>query len=319
MNRMTHIISSLGSFLMIPTALLLMSGCRHKDIIEDIGQDGFPIVKVEYNWDETEFFRPDGLANLFYSSESYAKSYWRFDFRPSGGTMRLPKGEYDIVVFNNDTENILFSEINNLDDLTFSTSEIDTSEIPEDQLPFPPQRIYAQPDKMWATILKNIVIEESAEPQTVFLSPKRITRDYNVEMTGIENLESALRYYAVISDLTHIFKASTLEQTGVLASIGNFMQPIDDTSISTTITNFGINKESTHQKLAVYMWLADGSRKVYLYDVTDQIRQAPDSMNLMIRVKGPSLPEITPGEGGTGGEGGMDVGVDNWDFIDIEL
>ena len=41
-------------------------------------------------------------------------------------------------------------------------------------------------------------------------------------------------------------------------------------------------------------------------------------MDLVIRVKGPTLPEMKPDtEGGSGG--GLDVGVDDWDIIDIEL
>lgn len=304
---------------MIPMVICAMSGCRHKDIIEDIGQDGLPLVSVEYEWANTELYRPEGLANLFYSTHPSSQSYWRSDFRPSGGTLRLPADNYDAVAFNNDTENIIFSEIDNLNTFSLSTPEIDTSGIPDDQLPFPQQRLYRQPDRMWVALRKDIDIEESVEPQVIIFSPRRITRDYHVEMTGIEHLESALRYYAAISDLSPEFRICSLSPTGNAATVGNFMLPIDDTSISTTITNFGANPESEHQRLAVYMWLADGARKVYLYDVSDQIINAPDSMNLVIRVKGPSLPEITPGEGGSGGDGGLDVGVDNWDFIDIEL
>lgn len=304
---------------MVPLSICVISGCRHKDIVEDIGQVGLPLVNIEYDWASTELFRPDGLANLFYSTHPSSQSYWRSDFRPSGGAMRLPSDQYNVVSFNNDTENIVFSDIDIFDKFTLSTSEIDTSGIPDDQLPFPPQKLYHQPDKMWATLRRNIDIENVSKGQIISLSPRRITRDYHVEMTGIEHLESALRYYAAISDLAPEYKMASLTQTGKASTIGNFMQPVDNSTISTTITNFGVNKESEHQHLAVYMWLADGARKVYLYDITEQIMEAPDSMNLVISVKGPSLPEITPGEGGSSGDGGLDVGVDNWDFIDIEL
>ena len=319
MKKKPHIFRHMESSLLIPIAMCFFPGCRHKDIIEDIGQSGFPLVVVEYDWENHEIFRPDGMANLFYSTHESSQSYWRSDFRPSGGSLRLPADQYNVIAFNNDTENIVFSDIDNFDKFTLSTSEIDTSSIPDDQLPFPSQKLYHQPDRIWAALLNNIDIKDSSNFQTIKISPRRITREYHIEMTGIENLESALRYYALISDLSPAFKMSSLTQTGKAATVGNFMQPIDDTAISTTITNFGPNKDSHQQRLAIYMWLADGARKVYMYDVTDQIREAPDSMNLVIRVKGPSLPQITPGEGGAAGGGGLDVGVDNWDFIDIEL
>lgn len=318
MNNLRHIFKSLGSLMMIPVALCGMTSCTHKDIIEDIGQTGLPIVNVEYDWAPTEIFRPDGLANLFYSSHPESQSYWRSDLRPNGGSLRLPSDNYDVVAFNNDTENIIFTDIDNFDTFSFSSPQINTSDIPEDQLPFPPQKLYQQPDRMWAALSKDINITETSSPQTITLSPRRITRDYHNVMTGIENLESAIRYYSVVSDLSHKFSIANHCQTGPACSIGNFMQPVDKSTISTTITNFGVNRDSEQQHLAVYMWLADGSKKAYIYDVTEQIREAPDSMNLVIRVKGPSLPVITPGTGG-GGTGGMDVGVDNWDIIDIEI
>ncbi len=314
-----HIFKLLGSSMMIPLAICGTTGCRHKDIIDDIGNSMHPIVRVDYEWDNNELFRPDGLANLFYLSDSDQGNYWRSDFRPEGGNLRLPAGQYNVVAFNNDTENILFSGIDHLEQLTFSTPILDTSSIPEDQLPFPPQKLYTQPDRMWASLRKGVQVDNTLELQSLVLKPKRITREFHIEMTDIGNLESALHYYACLSDLTSSFKADEMMQTGPSVTMGNFMHPIGGSSLSSTITSFGVNKNSSEQHLAIYMWLSDGERKVYLYNVTDQIHEAPDSMNIQIKVKGPILPEIIPGEGESGGTGGMDVGVDNWDFIDIEL
>ena len=53
---------------------------------------------------------------------------------------------------------------------------------------------------------------------------------------------------------------------------------------------------------------------MFEFGVADFISDAPDPLDVHISVKGVSLPSV---EGGSGS--GMDVGVDNWDIIDIEL
>ena len=317
MHHILHIATLGGSSLMTLLMSVCLTGCTHKELIEDIGIIENPLIAVDYDWNQAETTLPDGMANLFYPIDHDPGSYWRSDFRPAGGTVRMPKGAYDAVTFNNDTENILFSDIDNISEFSFSTSPIVIGDIPAEQLPFPPQKLYGQPDRMWCDIKREIEIRSTVATDTVSFIPKRITRDYHIEMTDITNLQSALRYYAVLSDLTACYSPIKQRQTGPAVSMGGFMSPLDSSSLSSTVTSFGMASDSPHSRLAVYMWLADGERKVYLYDVTDQILQAPDSMNLVIRVKGPSLPEIKPGEGGGGG--GLDVGIDDWDFIDIEL
>lgn len=304
---------------MTATTLALMQGCTHKNLNDSPDFIGRPLVSVTYDWNTTESFLPEGMANLFYQTSSASGSYWRSDFRPEGGTVRMPAGEYNAITFNNDTENVLFSDIDNFSELTFSTSPIDIGNIPDDMLPFPPQRLFRQPDRMWSDTKTSIEIKSAILRDTVCFNPQRITRDYHIEMSDIENLKSALRYYAVISDLASSYLPASQESSGETVSMGGFMSPIDATTLSSTVTSFGMSEESTHSRLAVYMWLADGQHKVYHYDVTDQIVNAPDPMNVEIRVKGPSLPEITPGEGEGGSGGGLDVGVDDWDIIDIEL
>lgn len=315
---MRHNVWKGGLSLMVPLTLACLAGCTHKELIYDESAIGRPMIYVAYDWDPSETDLPEGMANLFHALGQGPGNYWRCDFRPSGGTVRFPTGVYDALIFNNDTENILFTDIDDFSEFTFSTSPIDTGGVPSDQLPFPSQKLYRQPDRMWSDVRYGIDIMATLTTDTIRFKPKRITRDYHIEMTDIVNLQSALRYYAVLSDLTASYSPARQRQTGPTVSMGGFMSPIDSSSISTTVTSFGMARDSSQSRLAIYLWLADGERKAYLYDVTDQIREAPDSMDLVIRVKGPTLPEMKPDpEGGSGG--GLDVGVDNWDIIDIEL
>ena len=306
-----------GLRLMIPALMGILSGCDHKDLLIDEPAILNPLITVSYDWVKTPYTLPNGMANIFYPVGHDPGSYWRSDFRPEGGMVRMPGGEYIAVTFNNDTEIVRFSGIDAISGFIFHTPPVDTGNLAADQLPFPPQRLYRQPDRMWSDTLRDINILSTSDRDSVSFHPRVITRDYHIEMTDIVNLQSALRYYAVISDLSASYSPELQQPAGDAVCMGGFMSPMDSSTIISTVTSFGMSPRSQKCRLAVYMWLADGAKKMYQYDVTDQIKEAPDSMNLVIRVKGPELPYIKPDQGDGGG--GLDIGIDDWEFVEIEL
>lgn len=66
--------------------------------------------------------------------------------------------------------------------------------------------------------------------------------------------------------------------------------------------------------LSIYAVLRDGTRRVYERDVTETVRNAPDQTDVEIRISGIEFPEIETSEGT-----GMEVGVDDWEVVEIEL
>ncbi len=169
---------------------------------------------------------------------------------------------------------------------------------------------------MWVATLTSLPLSSGA---IIDFEPRRITSDYHLKVIEIENLPSALRYYAAISGLSGQFKPSVMSSTADAVTMGGMMTPWESSTIETTVTSFGMHPEAEKIEISLYFWLADGRRQIYHYDVTDQVVTAPDPLEVMIVVKGPALPEITPGDNPGGSGGGMQVGVDDWEIIDIEL
>lgn len=78
---------------------------------------------------------------------------------------------------------------------------------------------------------------------------------------------------------------------------------------------FGPTAAEMPHTLSIYVWLADGQKQVYTYDVSDIVNSNADSLMLTIRVSGLTLPDVKPDPDG----GGMDVDIDNWTVENIEL
>lgn len=299
-------------------AAIILTACDHKELTIGPNPNDGALVKVEYSWSPTEPFRPEGMANIFYSTSRPHSGYWRYDCSPEGGATRLPADTYHVVSFNNDTENVIFEGIESFEALTFSTLRENTNGIPDNQLPSPPQKLFRQPDRMWSASECDVAL--GTDPSSsVILNPHRITCDYHLRVVEIGNLQSALRYYAAVSGLAGEYKMAVFSPAGDPVTMGGMMTPIDNSTIGVTITNFGLYPDTESVELSIYLWLADGSRKIYRYHIMEQIITAPDPHEVVIEVRGPELPEIKPGDNPGGSGSGIEVGVDDWDVIDIEL
>ena len=79
------------------------------------------------------------------------------------------------------------------------------------------------------------------------------------------------------------------------------------------LSNFGPAPENSGNLLSLYVWLLDGKKQVFTFDVSDTVGSVPPGADLAIRISGIKLPEAQ------GSTGDMQVGVDNWEYVDIEL
>ncbi|MBD5267691.1 MAG: DUF5119 domain-containing protein [Bacteroides sp.] len=308
-------------FTVLAVLAMTVAGCAHKDLImpEPNAPMGPPLT-IEYIWDRQEQFRPEGMANLFFPVDADNGRYWRFDCADIGSVTYLPIGCYNVISFNNDTEHVRFSELEAFSTITLSAYPIDISDASGEGLPVSGQPIYSQPDRVWVATSDNLNVTGIGE-ETIKLYPRRVTREYHVEVTDIENMASVASCYVALSDLAESYVPAEDMTAGRAVTMISQMSALDSSTMWGTVVNFGLCNDVGQTRLSLYMWLADGTRKVYSFEVFEQIMSAPDPMNVVIKVKGPSLPVVTPGGGdsGNGGGGGFDVGVDDWDNVDIEL
>ena len=296
----------------IALPLVAAAGCEHKGLVEREPEAAARVV-VDFGWAPAEAMRPEGMACLFFPSAGASGHYWRADCAPGGGVAYVPPGEYDVVAFNNDTRDVLFSSLEDFATVAlWATPLIPDGALPVDGLP-----LCCQPDMVWTATAERFMVTGTAA-DTLRLAPRRATRTYHVEVDEIEHRESTVNYYFAITHLAQGYMPATGAAAGSDVAMGAALEPAGSDNLTGTLLNFGPGCHHIGPRLNVYMWLADGTRRVYSYVVAEQISSAPDSMDVWIKVKGPALPEVTPG-GGTGTGGGFDVGVDDWEHVDIEL
>ena len=146
---------------------------------------------------------------------------------------------------------------------------------------------------------------------------------YTYEIRDVENMEGITQMCASLSGMsgsvfcaaeqvrreyvTLPFEASAGDETTIEGEFHTFGHYDADTDV----TRADGDAEAPH-KLVLYVWLKDGSKYYYTFDVTDQVDEAPEKRRVHIVVDGLPLPEPITG-------GDMDVAVDDWIVVNEDI
>ena len=276
-------------------------------------------VRVEFDWRHVpEGELPEGMGVFLYHLDD--EVYWRYDIRPSGGNISPQNSHYNILTYNNDAGAAIFVNIGQFNTAMASSRPTHLADgIANYTGAQPPraksagQEVMSQPDRVVADALPDVVFRTNAY-DTITFTPKPIVARYNVHIGDVSNLESAAQASMSLTNLAAGYLLATRQPLDVAATVPGSLEKSSETSLEGSILNYGCLPSATENWLAVYVWLRDGQKMVFQYDVHDQIASAPDPMNVDIYLNGIQLPSVE-----TKPEGGLDVGVDNWEIIDIEL
>ncbi len=300
-------------------ALWMSTGCDRWRILEDL--EPCANTRVEFHWNEAghpEMTDPEGMTILLYPSDH--TDYWRFELTPQGGYVDVPDGDYSIVAMNNDTRSVIFGGLDNFQGLyayTYPGSMLEA--VAEKFRGAEPPRtvsepVRQEPDPIYAAdTTENIGL--SHMEQIIHMKPRLFTPNYTVIAEEIKNIGSVSACSFSLSGLAAGKYLTTLRPMDSPVSMPGSMA-VDGNRLSGSLFNFGPASADAKHILSIYIWLNNKEKKVYNFDVSDQINKNAGRMFLTIRVSGIELPENTPG-GDMGS--GMDVDVDNWQVENIEL
>ena len=296
---------------------LLLCGCIFEYPDPSCFED--KTVNVRFDWSADTTATPEGMSVLFYPTDG--GSYWRFELRKEGGSVRIPDGEYRVLTFNNDTGTILFENQDNYGSalittrparLTDGISKTYTGSQPPRRAEEEDQPVITQPDVVWSASAGSF--HTADKPTEIILAPAPMVARYRVIADSVTNIESASAVAMAISSLSAGRVLSDGGMIPVDVTVPSAMRRTRMSTLEGGLLGFGRIEDRGQCLLSIYIILRDGSRKLYEYDVTSTISDAPDPLDVEIHVSGLHLPE-TETSGGTG----MDVGVDDWDVVEIEL
>ncbi|MDE6528913.1 MAG: hypothetical protein K2L78_07695, partial [Muribaculaceae bacterium] len=139
------------------------------------------------------------------------------------------------------------------------------------------------------------------------------------EITDVENLNGVKRMCAAMSGLAAGILVSNRQHFAEAITVPCQAVKNGNSSIGGEFLTFGLPDPHTPQTapniLHLFVWLTDGRRLEYIFDVTEQVSDAPDPLDVKILISGLSLPEAEPGHT----PGTFDPTVDGWHQVIINI
>ena len=272
------------------------------------------IVNYQYEKD------PSLMRCIFYDSYSGAFVTQAF-LPPTGGTVSLiPAREYDVLVYNFDTESTWLEDENWFHKIFASTSLIPDSfrtKLRSRATKVDEEQIVYDPDHLYVGRLNDVFIPSRSvdAPQIVLdVVCETVVESWIIEVktvTGAKNIGSMA---GVVTSLSGSNKIGHNERSTDFVSVYFDNQVIDENGVLTAKFNtFGWNGDITEpQVLSLVFTDVAGKGHVFNFDVSAQF---PDNKEQILRIN----TEIDIPEPMTSGDGGFVPKVDEWDEINTDI
>lgn len=322
------------SILIAATSSMAMNGCIYDDLKPCLGEE--VDITIVNDWALAPDADPEGIAYTFYIDG--VKDHWRFDFPGrEAGKVILPTGDYRFLMYNDDTSGVRFESGHDGTMVATSRPGHILEGLPgwsaSDTITYTREKVLICPDMMWSGSYSDVIVTydqltysdstatytsrlSENNPMQLVTRPQQIVSTYSYEIVNVENLSGVKRMCAAMSGL-----AASLCVNNGLRSSQAVTLPVKavksgDNTIAGEFFTFGLPRAARAPNLLyVFVWLTDGRRYVYEFDVTSQIVNAPDRLNVHVVVDSLSLPESIPGES----VGTFDPSVDGWTHVVVNF
>ena len=263
---------------------------------------------------------PSLMRCVFYDSQSGAFVTQAF-LPPTGGQVSLiPAREYDVLVYNFDTESTWLEQENWFHMIYASTSLIPdsfktklrsrASKVDEEQIVYDPDHLYV--GRLHDVFIPARSVE--APPVVLDIRCETVVESWLLEVRTVTGVKNIGTIAAVVTNLSESNKIAYNRRSADVVSVFFDNQVIDENGLLTAKFNtFGWTEEITEQQvLSLVFTDIAGKGHVYNVDVSDQIRNNKDQI---IRIE----IEIDIPEPMTSGDGGFVPKVDEWDEINTDI
>lgn len=292
------------AIIIIITSTIIFSSCERRDILDEPRSS----LRININWQKGQK-RSEGFFVMLYPKDKSKEVLVDF-VGTDGGIIRVPRGEYDILIHSYDYESIIVNRTNSFNSAYATTSNRKiggilkaTSE--KDEV------ILNQTDEMFYTgRFEGKTIEQANASYSVDISPIDIIIQYEYRIK-IKNSANIASVYATLSGLSGSYLLG-LQKLGA-NSVSIYSEPtFNEKWIVIKVNTFGIISGVSH-KLNLKFTLTDGSTQIESFDVTDNTSELPNGGIITLETTIISLNDVV----GSGGIGGT---VSEWgseDIIDI--
>lgn len=289
-------------------AAICAAGCCQKDLYFP-ADDTVAIVDVEFDWSHAENAAVEGMSTFFFPLSQGGK-IWNFEIAGmEGGTVALAPGDYAMVAVNNDLPGV---DLSVGDDA--SSVKVNTRLNADGTL---------RPSGMVYGAVTDVNIPGEADDQgatrhVVSATPDSLATVYNVILRDVSQAELISSIQARLSGVA---VSLDIKDNARGSGSGTVSIPIDLAAMSGSTTALGTPSGTPQFTLTLYAELKDSRRtaRSLTYDITPQVTEAPHRHNVYVILSGLSFDTEEPEQPGEGEGVGMDVGVDGWSSITIDL
>ena len=308
------------TYILLALLCILPSSCKRRPLTT---ADYMVIVNLEIDKDivnHTVEKDPSLMRCIFYDSESGAFVTQAFLPATGGQVSLIPAREYDVLVYNFDTESTWLENENWYNKIYASTSLIPDSfrtKLRSRATKGDEELIVYDPDHLFVGRLNDVFIPArsvDAPPVILNIECETVVESWLLDVrtiTGVKNIGSIA---AVITSLSGSNRIGPNERSSEYVSVYFDNQVIDENGILTAKFNtFGWTKSINEpQVLSLVFTDVAGHGHVYNFDVSNQF---PDNKEQIIRI----VTEIDIPEPMTSGDGGFVPKVDDWDEINTDI
>ena len=265
------------------------------------------VWKPEYgvSYDELRPKEPEGVRIHIFNEDNKTETVR--NLTKSNSTVRFTEeGHYDVLLYNNDTEYIVFEGLESFHSAHATTRGSSRS------------RVVNPPDMLFAAYMDSIAVERSSQTDTMKVTLKPLVYTYLLRFEfseGAEELSLASGALDGVASRVNLSNGSTTSDVGTIGfdcTVGHF-------GVQALVKSFGIpdypnpHYARSNRQCDAYLevGLKDGTVKQFKFDVTDQMEKQPHGGVILIQ-------DIKLHDASSGG--GFDVGVEGWgDIIDVPL
>lgn len=302
----------------------VLSSCEQHELCYN--HDHLSKLDVTYDWSLDEGASP-GSMFLFLTPGDGSRTLRR-DFAgcQHHRTEILVGMGYDILSVNSDFENDILEGMDDPYTMTVTTKEATRIEkLGVSVIGLPKtrgnegERFVMPTDGMWSDHSNGEVflthdMYYAGQDYRLTLRPRPLYCNYTIIVRKVKNLGKVTTGIAAsLSGLCGRVEAWTGQKQDESVTIPLAMMKEENGCLTCHFKTFGRATNDLPNKLSFYTALKDGSKWSYVYDVTRQVREAPDERNVTIVIDELTLPE------NIGDNSGITPDVSKWEVVDIPL
>ena len=295
---------------------LLMADCSHKDI--ECPFAASREVNVHFSWKNAPGASPEGMTVYFFP-ETEGGAIWRFDIAgAAGGPVLLPVGCYRMVTCNNDLPGVRLADTGAFGSMA-AQARTDAS-----GNALTTGMLYgAAVPHVEVTLCGVIYTSASGEHRecgksVVQCEPDSLATDFRVlvgNVKGIDRVKSASA--TVRSVMTRMTLSSALPSGAEAPLLVPMDKDMNEARLEGRASGF-LPVADMKYWLTLRIVRADGKVLTKDFDINGQVEDRNGRHSVIIVIDGIDVPE----GGGTsdpGDVGGIAVGVDGWNVVEIDL